>query len=125
TELDDSAWQKVKLPSHWADYGYNCEHCYGWYRRKVFIPAEWKGHSLEVPFGKIDDMDASYWNGAKIGQTGEFPPSFQGFWDKPRKYEVPQGDVHFGQDNVIAIRVYNNTGGAGLYDGPLGPIEVK
>ncbi len=125
TDMDDSSWEKVKLPAHWADIGYTCEHCYGWYRRKVFIPAEWKGHSLAVPLGKIDDMDATYWNGVKIGQTGEFPPNFQGFWDKPRKYEVPEGNIRFGQDNVIAIRVYNNTGGAGLYDGPLGPIEVK
>jgi alpha-L-fucosidase len=125
TDLDDSSWKKVKLPAHWADHGYNCEYCYGWYRRKVFIPVEWKGHSLEVPLGKIDDTDASYWNGVKIGQTGEFPPKFQGFWDKPRKYSVPEGAIRFGRDNVIAIRVYNGSGGAGLYDGPLGPIEVK
>ena len=125
TDLDDSSWQKVKLPAHWADIGYTCEYCYGWYRRKVFVPAEWKGHSILVPLGKIDDTDASYWNGVKIGQTGEFPPNFKGFWDKPRKYEVPEGNIRFGKDNVIAIRVYNNTGGAGLYDGPLTPIEVK
>ncbi len=125
TDIDDSSWEKVKLPAHWADIGYTCENCYGWYRRKVFIPVEWKGYSIAVPLGKIDDMDASYWNGVKIGQTGEFPPNFQGFWDKPRKYQVPEGIVRFGEDNVIAIRVYNNTGDAGLYDGPLGPIEVK
>jgi hypothetical protein len=124
-KLVDSPWQKVKVPSQWSDLGYKCENCFGWYRKHLVVPAEWKGHSIVVPLGKIDDADVSYWNGIKIGQTGEFPPKFQGFWDKPRKYEVPAKLIHFGKDNVISIRVYNGSGGAGLYEGPLGPIEVK
>jgi hypothetical protein len=123
--IDDSKWQKVQVPSQWADLGYKCDNCFGWYRKKIFIPAEWKGHAIVLPLGKIDDSDEAYFNGVKIGQTGEFPPNFQGHWDWPRKYEVPADKVKFGADNVIAVRVYNGTGGAGIYDGPLSPIEVK
>lgn len=125
-DLDDSGWQKVQLPAHWEDHSnYTADNVFGWYRKKVFIPAEWKGHDLRFPLGKIDDTDASYLNGVKIGQTGEFPPHFQGFWDKPRLYDVPAGVVKFGQENVIAIRVFDASGGGGLYDGPLAPVEVK
>lgn len=124
--LDDKVWQKVQLPAHWEDHSqYTADNVYGWYRKKITIPAAWKGHSILLPVGKIDDTDATYFNGRKIGQTGEFPPHFQGFWDKPRKYEVPAKLIRFGKENVIAIRVFDAYGGGGLYDGPLGPIEVK
>ena len=123
--LDDSAWQKVNLPAQWTDYGYKCDNCFAWYRKHVTVPAEWKGHAILLPLGKIDDTDASYFNGIKIGQTGEFPPNFKGFWDKPRQYEVPAKLIHFGGDNVVSVRVFNAYGGAGIYDGPLDPVEVK
>ncbi len=123
--FDDQAWDKVKLPAKWEDQGYKCENCYGWYRKHLYIPAEWKGHSLLIPFGKIDDADATYWNGEEIGHMGGLPPNAQTAWNQERHYEVPASAIRFGEDNVIAIRVYNMTGGAGLYDGPLGPIEVK
>ena len=125
-ELEDSSWQKVQLPAHWEDHSnYTADNVYGWYRKKIFIPVEWKGRALFLPLGKIDDCDLSFLNGKKIGQTGEFPPNFKGFWDKPRKYEVPENLIRFGKENVIAIKVFDAYGGGGLYDGPLGPIEVK
>jgi hypothetical protein len=120
--LDDSAWEKVKLPCKWEDHGYKCEYCYGWYRLHLVIPKEWKGHSLVLPLGKIDDTDITYFNGKEIGRMGDMKTTA---WDKERRYEVSANLIHYGKDNVIAIRVYNMAGGAGLYDGPLGPIEVK
>jgi len=123
--LKDASWEKVKVPQQWEDMGYKCEHCYGWYRLHLKIPKEWKGHSLVLPLGKIDDADITYFNGKEIGRMGIFPPKEQTAWNQERRYEVPAKLIHFGTDNVIAIRVYNLTGGAGLYDGPLGPVEVK
>ena len=114
------------MPDTWEHHSnYYGDNDYGWYRRTVFIPAEWKGHDLVIPLGKIDDTDESYLNGHSIGKTGEFPPKFQGQWNQPRVYTVPAKWVRLGKPNVIAIRVYNGTGNAGLYDGPLGPIGVK
>ncbi len=125
-DLDEKDWEKVKLPASWEDHSnYKCEQCFGWYRKKVVIPAEWKGHSLVIPLGKIDDVDFSYLNGKEIGRMGKLPPNYDTAWNKERHYEVPAGLVHFGGENVIAIRNYNGPGGAGLYEGPLGPIEVK
>jgi alpha-L-fucosidase len=123
--LNDASWDKVKVPAQWEAMGYQCEHCYGWYRLHLSIPKEWKGHGLVLPLGKIDDADITYFNGKEIGRMGTFPPQEQTAWNRVRRYEVPAELIHFGKDNVIAIRVYNGTGGAGLYDGPLGPVEVQ
>jgi alpha-L-fucosidase len=123
--VDESGWERVNLPAKWEDHGYKCEYCYGWYRKHLVIPREWKGHDIILPLGKIDDADITYWNGREIGRMGTFPPKFSTAWDQVRHYRVPAKSVHFGKDNVIAIRVYNDTGSAGLYEGPLAPVEVK
>jgi hypothetical protein len=124
--LDDSSWQKVGLPAAWEEHSqYTDDNVYGWYRKHVSIPAQWKGRTLVLPLGKIDDVDVTYFNGKKIGSTGQMPPSFKTAWDQARRYEVPAGLVRYGEDNVIAIRVFDATGGGGLYSGPLGPVEVK
>jgi len=125
SDLDESDWEKVTLPAKWEEHGYKCENCYGWYRKHLVVPKEWKGHSLVLPLGKIDDVDVTYLNGKEIGRMGTFLPNFTTAWNQERHYEVPEKLVRFGKDNVIAIRVYNGSGGAGLYDGPLSPIEVK
>jgi hypothetical protein len=122
TDFNDQGWEKVKLPCKWEDHGYKCEYCYGWYRKHLVIPKEWKNHPLVLPLGKIDDSDVTYFNGHEIGRMGDKTNTA---WNQERRYEVPAKLINFGKDNVIAIRVYNITGGAGLYDGPLGPIEVK
>ncbi|HJT24332.1 MAG TPA: glycoside hydrolase, partial [bacterium] len=95
------------------------------YRKHLAIPAEWKGHALLVPLGKIDDADITYLNGKEIGHMGDFPPGKNTAWDQVRHYEIPARLIRFGKDNVISVRVYNGQGDAGLYEGPLGPIEVK
>ncbi len=123
--FDDSKWEKVKLPAKWEDHSnYTEDRVYGWYRKSVFIPKEWKGATLELPLGKIDDCDVAYFNGVEIGRTGVFPPKFAGEWSKPRRYEVDPKRVKWGAENVIAVRVYDELGGGGIYAGPLGPIEV-
>jgi hypothetical protein len=77
---------------------------------------------LILPLGKIDDADITYFNGKEIGRMGDEKTTA---WNQERRYIVPAEIINYGWDNVIAIRVYNITGGAGLYDGPLGPVEVK
>lgn len=123
--LSDEDWEKVTLPDAWEHHSnYTNDNVYGWYRLRVTVPAEWRGHDLALPLGKIDDCDISYFNGKEVGRTGAFPPSFQGAWNVERRYVVPAKWVRFGAENVIAIRVFDATGGGGLYAGPLGPVEA-
>ncbi|MFB4164546.1 hypothetical protein ACE1TI_12110 [Alteribacillus sp. JSM 102045] len=129
-DFDDSEWQEVILPSSWEDHSdYTEDYVYGWYRKTIDIPAEWEGYSLKVKLGKIDDVDATYFNGEKIAQSGEFPTGegedgMLSAWDWEREYEIPADAIEFGQENVISIRVFDASGGGGLYEGPLDPIEV-
>lgn len=124
-KYDDSSWERVTLPAKWEDHSnYTEDKVYGWFRKSVFIPKEWKGAVLELPLGKIDDCDIAYFNGVEIGRTGVFPPKFAGEWSKPRRYRVDPKLVKWGAENVIAVRVYDEYGGGGIYAHPLGPIEV-
>ncbi len=124
-DLEDAGWDKVNLPAYWSAHGHKYEKCFGWYRKHVIIPKEWAGHSLVIPLGKIDDVDISYLNGQEIGRMGSLPPDYNTAWNQERRYEVPAELVRFGEENVIAIRVYDGPGDAGLHEGPLGPVEVK
>lgn len=124
-DFDDSGWQAVQLPRNWEDHsGYTKDPAYGWYRKTFTVPEEWAGYDLQIPLGKIDDVDETFVNGTKVGQSGTFPDDFATAWSQVRKYTVPAEDVNFGSKNVVAIRVYDGQGGGGLYDGPLGPIGV-
>jgi beta-galactosidase len=75
--FDDHDWTSVTLPAAWEDHSnYAEDNVYGWYRRKLEIPAEFKGCDFELVLGKIDDVDEVWLNGQRIGGTGTFPPHF-------------------------------------------------
>ncbi len=125
-DLKDGDWEKVTLPATWNESsGYNDEPAFGWYRKHITIPAEWKGHDLELPLGRIDDVDRSFFNNKAIGGKGMLPDHFKTAYQEERLYKVSADNVNFGGDNVIAIRVYNEKGNGGLYAGPLGPVGIK
>lgn len=42
---------------------------YAWYRMEVFIPESWKGATLTLDGGPIDDFDWTWFNGKAIGET--------------------------------------------------------
>jgi alpha-L-fucosidase len=124
-ETSEEGWEKVALPDNWEHHSqYTDDNVYGWYRLHVFVPAEWKGHDLKLPLGKIDDCDISYVNGNEVGRMGVFPPKFSTAWNEERHYVVPAKMIKFGGDNVIAIRVFDGTGNGGLDAGPLSPVEA-
>ncbi|WP_347553223.1 glycoside hydrolase family 97 catalytic domain-containing protein (plasmid) [Pseudalkalibacillus hwajinpoensis] len=129
-EFDDSSWQEVNLPSSWEDHSnYFEDDTYGWYRKAIHIPEEWKGYSLKVKLGKIDDVDQTFVNGQMIGESGSFPTGEgeQGMisaWDWEREYTIPAEVIRYGEENVLSIRVFDAKNGGGLYDGPLTPIEL-
>ncbi|MEF8788085.1 MAG: alpha-L-fucosidase [Planctomycetota bacterium] len=119
-DLDVSGWQTVELPASWEDHsGYEKDPAFGWYRRTVHVPESWKGGPLTLHLGKIDDADAAYVNGTKIGSMGGLPPDRGSAFKEVRRYTAPAEAVRFGEDNVIAIRVGDWKGHGGLYEGPL------
>lgn len=126
---DDSSWQEMLTTKRWDEQGYvgRLEE-YGWYRIH-FNPAELVKASdynreLRIYCGRIDDADEAYVNGRKIGMTGGMPDSDTGFssaWKEDRWYSVSLNDglLNLDGDNVLAIRVWNEDGDAGMYHGPV------
>jgi sialate O-acetylesterase len=108
--FDDSAWQKMIVPTYWEQGGVPGYDGTMWFRKKVVIPAAWAGRDLKLNIGGIDDYDVSYFNGAEIGHTELFIYK--------RSYTIPGSLVKAGE-NTIAIRVFDNGGLGGINKGPL------
>ncbi|MBQ1697627.1 MAG: hypothetical protein II075_07060 [Bacteroidales bacterium] len=108
--FDDSQWKEMRLPCYY-DNTENMGTYDGvvWFRRRVAIPDEWQGKKLILSLGPIDDMDAAFVNGEKVGETME-----SGYWNLERTYTIPPGLIRAGE-MLIAIRMLDNGNGGGIY----------
>lgn len=105
-------WKEAQVPAAWESQGLPDYNGYGWYRYTFVIPMEWKNsRGLILDMGQVDDVDVTYFNGRDIGSTSG--------WDVPRSYSIPKTSINFGGENVIAVRVYDSTGGGGIHRGPV------
>ena len=115
--LDDSAWQTVQLPTHWSTHVQgDILNKFGWYRQRLTVPASLLGKEFVLLLGKVDDVDETFVNGVKIGQTGAFPPAYATAWTTSRRYLVPAHLLKGDGTDVIAVRDYNGQGDAGIYE---------
>ena len=121
--FDDSAWENRVVPDDWNKTAQSNYDGYAWYRKAFTLPKRPAGMSdgaVIAAMGFIDDADVTYLNGKEIGRTGGLPPSFDSAWDVPREYYPASGLLRWGARNVIAVRMYDGTGGGGWYKGPIG-----
>ncbi len=91
---------------------------YAWYRMEIFIPESWKGATLTLDGGPIDDFDWTWFNGKAIGETTL--RNSKAPWSAIRHYPIPQEIVKFGEKNVIEIRVFDRWSGGGI----VGPLKI-
>jgi sialate O-acetylesterase len=109
--LYTGSWKPVKLPNLIEVTQNDQMDGAVWFRRTVKIPEEWVGKTLVVELGTIDDFDDTYFNGRRIGgidNTREY------WYAVPRRYTISPGLVRTGADNVIAIRVFDQSGSGGF-----------
>lgn len=125
--FNDQAWKEIHTGKVWQEQGYDGYHGYAWYRIHIKIPSSlrdkafWKD-SLRIFLAHINDVDATYLNGVKIGSTGSFPDDKEGYvskWPAVREYHVAANDpaIHWDEENVIAIRDYDGGGSGGIFMG--------
>lgn len=120
--FDDKDWEPIRVGKPW-DRTYDG---YGWYRLKVTIPKDWQGDEvlqlyqhLSLLLGEIDDADQAWFNGKLVGQTGSLEGENKRVnWNRSRVYQVPANSVRWGKENVIAVRVHDQSGRGGLFRGP-------
>ncbi|SKC97317.1 Putative Ig domain-containing protein [Chitinophaga ginsengisegetis] len=123
----DQHWKRIKAGEVWQSQGFPDYHGYGWYRMKVVIPrslkqqAAWKD-SLRIYLAHVNDVDETWLNGVRIGQTGSFPHDIGGYvskWPYIREYHIPAADkaIRWDAENVIAVRVFDGGGTGGIFMG--------
>ena len=134
----ENQWRQVRVPGTWESQNVTDENPnaaaqnpypqasvnagepyngFAWYRTRFQVPDAWRGQDLDLLIERADDWDWCYLNDQPIGRTGAETPDAA---NAARHYVVPKGLVKFGDENVLAIRIYD-AGGAG----GLGHVEVR
>ena len=121
--FDDSGWQVVKAPGGMELYGgaWNNADGEAVLRKTIEVPAVLQGQELKLSLGQIDDYDATYFNGVRIGGFGAETPDSYGV---QREYTIPANLIKPGK-NVIAIRVWDKFGGGGFTGGDAKKMLLK
>ncbi len=116
-DFDDSSWPVMNLPMQFERLTGAFDGAV-WFRKKVEIPAGFKGKDLVLSIGPVDDMDRTYFNGTLVGATEE-----SGLWQVSRDYQIPAALVKEGV-NTISVRVLDTQGGGGIWGAP-GSMEIS
>ena len=128
-DFDDRAWKSINVPTYWETQGYRGYDGFGWYRVRFRVPETITSERLILLTGKIDDYDEVYLNGERVGRTGDLSGlqgrnfSYSDTYQQLRAYTLAPNVLRTGQENVLAIRVYDGFLHGGLYDGPVGLIR--
>lgn len=107
-DFDDTSWSEMNLPTPWEQTDVGSFDGVIWFRKNIEIPQEWIGKDLMLELGPIDDMDAAFINGKKVGGY-----ETSGNWQALRKYKIASELVTLGS-NTIAVRVIDTQGGGGF-----------
>lgn len=125
--FNDKDWTEIKTNFNWEQQGYNNYDGYAWYRMHFYLPlalkneAFWKD-SLRIFLAKIDDADEIFLNGTLLSKNGSYPSDPNGYitrWNEWRELHISVNNplIHWDQENIIAIRVYDGNGGGGIFAG--------
>ncbi|MFC2089048.1 beta galactosidase jelly roll domain-containing protein [Calditrichota bacterium] len=129
--FDDTYWNNIIVPAQWESQGFADYDGYAWYRKKINIPTKYIEQKLVLLLGKIDDMDETFLNGERIGSTGhlqdygEWSHFEGGEWLQYRAYELDEDYIYYGQQNTIAVRVFDGMVQGGIYEGPVGIVTYE
>lgn len=124
-QFDDHDWPVLATNLNYEKQGFAGYDGWSWYRIHVTIPSSlkksvfWKKR-LRIYLSSIDDVDETFLNGIRIGQTGRLPGDPAGYdtkWQALREYfvDLDGARVRWDADNVIAIRVFDGSGGGGFH----------
>ncbi|TAJ08158.1 glycoside hydrolase [Marinilabiliaceae bacterium JC017] len=122
--LDDSHWDAIQVPGTWEAQGWSYFDGKAWYRKHFNVPERLLNQPLVLVLGKVDNKDHTYLNGEMIGNYYELKKrsGFQrgkGDYQLFRFYSVPAGALS-EKGNVLAVKVYDDFGDGGIYEGPVG-----
>lgn len=118
--FNDQSWKEITLPDYWDRYSDSDQSgSYGWYRKEIKIPGHLHNKDFLLNLGRIADSDETFFNGVRIGGTGDFPPRYRYSYYtlsyvNVRAYRVPSHLVR-RDHNVVSVRVYCHNDKGGIY----------
>jgi sialate O-acetylesterase len=114
---------KIFVPGYWDDYGFSTYDGKATYSTKFKLPQQSLNEELYLVLGYIDDIDVVYLNGEKIGSVKQLKREeglSSDYFRIFRSYAIPGGLLNKDGDNHISVVVYDEGGGGGIYEGPIG-----
>jgi sialate O-acetylesterase len=116
--LDVNNWDEMQIPGFWEKSVLPNFDGIVWIRAEFEIPKNIYPEGFELYLGPVDDMDATYINGVKIGSN-----EVAGVWAKERRYTIPT-TILKEEKNVVLVKITDTGGGGGIH-GPKGPAIYK
>jgi sialate O-acetylesterase len=116
--LDISNWKEMPIPSVWENAGLLGFDGVVWFIKDFEYDGSLYPEGFKLLLGPVDDMDATYLNGLKIGSN-----ETEGVWNLEREYAIPANLLKKGI-NRIAVKVTDNRGGGGI-NGTKNPAIIK
>lgn len=108
TQPDGKGWAPIRVGTSWETQGY-ARNGVAWYRTRFTVPATWKGQELTINLGRPDDGGEAFLNGKRLGATNRFGDQL--------RFRVKPEDVRFGEENYVAVRVWDWYESGGLNAG--------
>jgi len=107
--FDDSKWNMLDAGKRWEDQGYPDLDSFGWYRKAVDLPVDWKGKDVWIKFGGVNDAYELFINGESVSFFGEANISFA---SKPSFSKITKY-LKYDETNLITVKVndWGNSGG--------------
>jgi sialate O-acetylesterase len=129
-DFKDEEWKTINVPSAWENEGYDDYDGYAWYRIEFSLPQNHTTGELYLSLGKIDDIDDVYLNGEHIGDVYDLRRDAEyrmSGWEynARRIYKINEGLLNRNGKNTIAVRVYDEQGLGGIYEGPIGFMSAE
>ncbi len=105
-----SDWDTVAVPRLWQDAGLAVSHGAVWFRTGFNLPEKLSGRPLVLHLGPVDDSDAAWVNGRKVGET----------FDDRRAYRVYPVDANLVKTgrNTLVVRIENYGSRGGMWGKP-------
>ena len=123
-KFDDSKWNEIFVPADWENEGFPGYDGYGWYRKTFMLPQSTEGKNLYMHL-IVDDVCDVYVNGNLIGEGGKFPPRYETAYNTNHEFYIPPKFLRYNQQNVIAVRVFDDHLHGGIVGGRVGIHEHR
>jgi hypothetical protein len=108
----DQDWAVIVAGARWEDQGFPDVDGAAWYRRWVSVPDAWQGKQVWLKLGAVNDDCIVFCNGARVNSFGV--PDETSVADQPLAVDLTS-HLHFGQPDLIALRVVDRGISGGLW----------